>query len=53
MGWPQWTVTVLVLLDTGWAIAKHGETRKPYNCLDALINAGLLFWLLWCGGFFS
>lgn len=54
MGWPQILMMVLLAMDVGMNLAKHGETREgKYNFGVTLIADGIIAALLWAGGFFS
>ena len=52
-GWPQITYIALSGLGLGFAIAKHGEHRKPYSMWDAMASIAIVYTLLVFGGFFS
>jgi len=52
--WPQVTVLVLMLIGLGINMAEHGEEKtEKKNFWVRLLSAGLTFWLLYVGGFFS
>lgn len=55
MEWPQITVIVLMALNTGIALAKHGEQKliPNYNILESLFDSTIVLALLVFGGFFS
>lgn len=52
-GWPQWTMLALCFLDAGCGILLHGAERSPYNGYAKTLDAIIVGWLLWMGGFFS
>jgi hypothetical protein len=52
--WPQITMAVLMLLEIGFFIAKHGEPRKGnYSVWEKLFSVALLGALLYFGGFWG
>jgi hypothetical protein len=54
MGWPQWTMIVLMAL--GWIIVlfKHGQPRTDkYDVGIQTASVGVAVFLLWQGGFFG
>lgn len=51
--WPQYTWLALALVGTGIVIAKHGQPQSNYNAWSSLISTGLVFCLLYAGGFFK
>lgn len=54
MGWPEVTVIVLYTLVMGMTLAMHGKPRTGnYNFGASLLGVGLLFALLYAGGFFA
>lgn len=53
MGWPQWTVIVLLILGVGIALATDGQPRSRQSFVTTLISSVIMWWLLWMGGFFS
>lgn len=53
MNWPQITMIVLLALGVGISMAKHGESRPPYNGTVAIVAAAINAGLLYAGGFFS
>ena len=54
MGTPQIILLVLVALNLLANAYLHGKPRNGnYNLLTALINAGIIIWLLVAGGFFK
>lgn len=53
MGWPQVTYIVLTALGFGLTLAKHGQPRDPYNFWHAIFGSGLMFGILYAGGFFA
>lgn len=50
MGWPQWVVTIVIVLATGSYIGDG--TKKATDKLVALVMNGGLLWLLHMGGFY-
>jgi len=53
MGVPQIIFIVLLSMQLGMAIAKHGEPRLPYHAGWAVANIILVTGLLYWGGFFG
>ena len=54
MGIPQIILLVLLGLNLLATAYLHGKPRTGnYNLLTALINAGIIIWLLVSGGFFG
>ncbi len=54
MNAPQIIAISLVMLDLGFAIAKHGQPRtRPYSQFDSLINSAIWLGLMYWGGFFG
>ncbi len=51
--WPQIVYVSLSLVGLGFAIAKHGQPREPYNAFGLMIGTALSWTLLWWGGFFQ
>ncbi len=51
--WPQFTLVALQVLGLGIVLASHGRSRGTHNIFFSLLDNGVLFWLLWAGGFFS
>ena len=53
-GWPQWTLFVLMIISLFAAAALHGKPREgEYNAFLGWFKAGLIFFVLVCGGFYS
>jgi hypothetical protein len=52
-GWPQWTFLILLTLSLAIRCVNHGEPRSPHNGLIALVDFGIVVFLLTAGGFFS
>lgn len=50
-----WAIVYLMLLclNAGVVLAKHGQQRKPFNGPLQLLDFGLSVLLLWLAGFFS
>ncbi len=54
MGLPQITFIVLLAIDLGIAMAKHGQPRKgQHNFIASLVASAILLFLVWRGGFFG
>ena len=53
MGWPQIVMIVLLGLNIGIGLVKHGEPRENYNFWTILIGAILEAGLLYFGGFWK
>ena len=60
MGWPQYTLMVLIILGNGMHLANHGKPVVRRDGSPARWNWPLhtfrvivWTWLLWAGGFFS
>lgn len=53
MGWPQWTIIGLMFLNLGIALALDGQSRGRISFGTSVMNAVIVCWLLWMGGFFS
>lgn len=55
MAWPQITIIILMAMNVGMNIAKHGEPRKDshFNVFWALANSGITAGILYASGFFS
>ncbi|NGI10110.1 lytic transglycosylase domain-containing protein, partial [Escherichia coli] len=54
MYWPQVVWAVLVLLELGSELARHGQARTgKHSFWWRLFGSVTVAWLLWCGGFFS
>lgn len=52
--WPQLTYVALTLIGLGVTIANHGDRRAgTHNAWASLIARGLVFGLLYAGGFFG
>lgn len=51
--WPQWTFFILMLLTLIGHASNHGKERPNYNGFIALINFGLMMFILIAGGFFA
>lgn len=52
MGWPEYALLALVVLNAGFFAAKHGETRTYNFWAFVFLDTPLLLFLLWKGGFF-
>lgn len=50
---PQITLIVITTLGLGVGLAKHGQPAKDHNFTSDLIATGILYAILWWGGFFS
>jgi len=50
--WPQIILPILMLLNIGLALGKHGQART-WSFWKELIDNFVLFALLWFGGFFE
>ena len=55
MGFCQWFVIVIYLLDLGINLAKHGERKKEsrYNFWSALVAIVIMMLIFKYGGFFG
>jgi hypothetical protein len=57
MGWPQYVYAGLLCLALGMSLAKHGELKTGsearHSFFTSAFSAGLAWWLLWMGGFWS
>lgn len=54
MGFCQWFVIVIYLLDLGVHLAKHGERKESrYNFWSTLIATIIMMAIFKCGGFFD
>lgn len=53
MDWPQITFIILLTINCTFAAALHGKPKGDWNFGGALINAGLMVWLLYAGGFWK
>jgi ABC-type spermidine/putrescine transport system permease subunit II len=51
--WPQWTFIILLIFETGFTLAKHGEPRTDYSFWETLFNSAIIAVLLYFGGFFK
>jgi hypothetical protein len=51
--WPQYTYLALSFLGVGVVLAKHGEPSKPHNIWTTLTATGIVYFLLYQGGFFK
>lgn len=51
--WPQVTYFALMCLSTGMTLAKYGEPTRSKHDWTSFLSSGLLFTLLYCGGFFA
>ena len=51
--WAPLAYVGLSILGFGFAIAKHGQPREPYNMWTLLLGTALSWSLLWWGGFFE
>jgi ABC-type dipeptide/oligopeptide/nickel transport system permease subunit len=50
---PQIIFLILIFLNFGLVIAKHGEEQAPYNAGAHLISVIMILSLLYWGGFFD
>lgn len=50
---PAIIVTGLLLVAFGWASAKHGEPREPYDAGKALVSVCVWIGLLYWGDFYG
>lgn len=54
MGWPQITMIVLLVLETGLHLARHGQPRNTkFDVWVSLLSSGALVGILYAGGFFG
>lgn len=55
IGWPQLTLLVLLAIEVGINIGKHGEPKPNPNhhAGIALLGAGIVITILWWGGFWD
>lgn len=51
--WPEWAMVILMTLQLAGHAVKHGQAREPHNFAAALIDYGITFFILTCGGFFA
>ena len=52
-GWPQWVYAGLVALTVITHISKHGDDYGQYNGITKSLDAALVVWLLYMGGFWT
>jgi len=50
---PQFLLLMLLFLDLGFVISKHGNPRPSYNARIDVVKVLVLILLLWWGGFFG
>lgn len=54
MDWPQIVWIILAGISLGTAAAKHGEKKEgTFSVGTTLIGVGLMFFILYSGGFFG
>jgi hypothetical protein len=54
MGWQQIAILILICMESGATLVKHGEKREgEYNFFTSLISSAILLFLLIGGGFFG
>jgi len=53
MGWPQWVLIILLLMDLGLALGRDGQPKGNYSFGYSLLGSGIMVGLLWVGGFWS
>lgn len=51
--WPQITLAVLMVLELGISMGKHGQPRDPYSFWTSLFGAAIVATLLYFGGFWG
>lgn len=55
--WPQITLVLMMAIEFGLILAKHGEMRTGlaahYNVWIHLVSVVVLLWILYEGGFFT
>jgi hypothetical protein len=52
--WPQWVFLVILVLDVGIGLAKHGEQKEgTHSFWVTAIAAAFVAWVLLSGGFFK
>lgn len=52
MGWPEWILMTLCVIDLLFHVSKNGELRE-YNATYKVIDLVIMLLLLQWGGFFS
>ena len=50
---PQIVMLVIMVLEIGLALGKHGEPRTPHNVGWVVVSMGVLSTVLWWGGFWE
>jgi len=53
MHWPQITMIVIMAINGGIFLVKHGNQREPYNFWGYLISAIIMVTILYFGGFWG
>lgn len=53
MGWPQWTLAVLLGLGLIIAFQRDGQPRPPWSFEDAFTSVLIIVLILHAGGFWT
>lgn len=53
MGWPQWVIAGMLLLNVIMSFALDGQSRGPWSFSGAALSAALFALLLHAGGFWK
>lgn len=53
MGWAQWIIATLLVVQVVSGLALHGRPREPHDFSNAILGAALMALLLHAGGFWQ
>ena len=53
MGWPQWVIVTLLVLQVLGGYLLHGRAREPWSFSSSVFSAAIMALLLHAGGFWQ